>query len=130
MTSSKPYLIRALYEWITDNGTTPLVLVDAGAAAGELPGEYVENGQIVLNIGPSAVRNLELGNEYCSFEARFGGRPMRVSFRSEAVLALYARENGQGMIFDSQPPGGDDDPSGGAEPSGEGDQRGHLKVVK
>ena len=126
MTSSRPYLIRAMFEWITDNDCTPYVLVDAVWPGVSVPEQYVENGQIVLNIAPGAVAALELGNELIHFSARFGGVPTEVVVPIAAVRGLYARENGRGMVFDeeeSSPP----DPSGPETP---GDKKPALRVVK
>jgi stringent starvation protein B len=102
MTSSRPYLIRAMYQWIVDNGLTPYILVDASDQEMQIPREYVENGKIVLNIAPMAVRSLTLGNEYVEFNARFAGDPMDVIVPVNAVLAAYARENGKGMMFQEE----------------------------
>lgn len=128
MTSSRPYLIRAIYQWIVDNGLTPYILVDASDESMVIPRQYVEDGKIVLNIAPMAVRNLTLGNDEISFSARFGGQPMDVAIPVSYVLATYARENGQGMMFQDeegkQPPpssGGDDNKDSG---------RPSLRVVK
>lgn len=130
MTSSQPYLIRALYDWIVDNELTPYVLVNADNDYSQLPRQYVENGKIVLNLGPSAVDNLELGNDYIMFNARFGGQAMEVSFPVAAVLAIYAKENGQGMVF-NETDGDDDNPppeSGPDKPEKSG--KPSLKLVK
>jgi len=128
MTSSRPYLIRAIYQWIVDNGLTPYILVDASDEAMVIPRQYVEDGKIVLNIAPMAVRNLTLGNEEISFSARFGGQPMEVVIPVRHVLATYARENGQGMMFQDeegkQPP-----PSSGGD-DGKDSGRPSLRVVK
>ena len=99
MTSNRPYLIRALYEWVADNGLTPHLLVDATREGVEVPPEFVDDDRIVLNIGPNAVRDLSLGNEVISFEARFSGAAMSLLVPVAAVLGIYARENGQGMLF-------------------------------
>jgi stringent starvation protein B len=99
MTSNRPYLIRALYEWILDNRLTPHLLVDARGKDAQLPAAYVEDGKIVLNVSPSAVRGLVMGNERITFGARFGGSAMEVSVPTEAVIGVYARENGRGMLF-------------------------------
>lgn len=104
MTSNRPYLVRALYEWILDNGLTPHLLVDASRPGAVLPAQFVQDGKIVLNIGPSAVRGLVLGNERISFNARFGGVAMDVTVPAEAVLGIYARENGRGMLFPDEEP--------------------------
>ncbi len=141
MSSSRPYLVRALFDWIVDNGLTPHLLVNAVHPGTEVPTEFVENGKIVLNISPTATEALDLGNEVVMFNARFGGQPMTITVPVNAILAIYARENGQGMLFgedDGQVP----DPEGGA-PAGEGDGDDeppqppsgggggpHLKVVK
>ncbi len=103
MTPSKPYLIRAFYEWIVDNGVTPYLLVDAEMENVEVPLQYVNNGQIVLNLSPTAIQGLNMDNEWVSFSARFSGRAMEVFVPIAAVLAIYARENGQGMAFQGNP---------------------------
>ena len=142
MTSSRPYLIRALHEWVVDNGMTPHILVNAEMEGVNVPPQFIENGKIVLNISPSSVMDLDLGNEYISFNARFSGTPTDIFLPVVAVVALYARENGQGMVFgeddtrspDDSPPDGGNDPSG---PKGDGspggakpDSRPKLRVVK
>lgn len=99
MTSSRPYLIRAIYEWILDNDMTPYLLVNDDHPDVVVPKEFVEDGKIVLNISPSAVQSLALGNEDITFSARFSGKPMQVFVPIENASALYAKENGQGMIF-------------------------------
>lgn len=105
MTSSRPYMIRALYEWITDNDFTPHIVVNAHAPNTEVPQEYVnKDGQIVLNIAPRAVATLDLGNKAITFNARFGGVPMDIYVPCYAILGIYARENGQGMMFDPELP--------------------------
>ncbi|MCL1962024.1 MAG: ClpXP protease specificity-enhancing factor [Desulfovibrionaceae bacterium] len=97
-TSSRPYLIRALHEWCTDNGLTPLIAVLADDTV-RVPREYVQNGEIVLNIGFDATNALKLGNEFIEFQARFAGVPREIIIPVDRVLAIYARENGQGMAF-------------------------------
>ena len=99
MTSTRPYLLRALYEWIVDNGLTPHVLVDARTEQVDVPQHYIENDKIVLNISPNAIRDLDIGNEILSFHARFTGKSRHIVVPVEAVLAIYARENGKGMLF-------------------------------
>lgn len=99
MTPTRPYLIRAIYEWIEDNALTPHILVNAELPGVEVPKQHVRQGQIVLNINPTAVRDLQLGNEWVEFNARFGGIARTVRIPVAAVLAIYARENGQGMAF-------------------------------
>ncbi|MBW8829831.1 MAG: ClpXP protease specificity-enhancing factor [Burkholderiales bacterium] len=97
-TSTRPYLIRALHDWCTDNGFTPYVavFVDAGV---QVPNEYVKNNEIVLNIGFEATTALKLGNELIEFKARFGGTSREIIVPVDHVIAIYARENGQGMAF-------------------------------
>ncbi len=103
MTSTKPYLIRAIYDWILDNGMTPHLVVDAGYPEVRVPQEFVADGRIVLNILPSAVRELVIGNDWISFNARFGGVAREVLVPAEAVLGIFTRENGQGMVFPETP---------------------------
>ena len=99
ISSNRPYLIRALYEWLVDNDLTPHLMVAADREDVVVPGQYVKDGRIILNVCPTAVQMLELGNELISFSARFGGVPTAVSVPPSAVLGIYARENGQGMLF-------------------------------
>jgi len=99
MTPNRPYLLRAFYEWIVDNNLTPYLVVDATMAGVKVPTQHVQNGQIVLNINPSAVGNLLLGNDAVTFSARFGGSPFALYIPQRAVLAIYARENGAGTMF-------------------------------
>jgi stringent starvation protein B len=143
MTSNRPYLLRAIYDWISDNGLTPYVLVDAAQPGVRVPAHVVKNGQVVLNLAMRAVANLDLGNDRIAFEARFSGVSQSIVIPVQSVLALYAQENGQGMMFPAdendtpaansaeaaeeanesqEPTGGDDDrPKRGAP---------HLRVVK
>jgi len=102
MTSSRPYLLRALNEWILDNGLTPHIVVDASQDQVVVPTEYVESGKIVLNISPSAVNGFSVSNEFLAFSARFSGKSMEIFVPVSAVLALYAKENGQGMVFNEE----------------------------
>lgn len=126
MTSNRPYLIRALYEWITDNGLTPHLLVNAEQANVEVPKQFIHEGRIVLNVSSSAVRNLQLGNEWIEFSARFSGTPHIIRVPAGAVVAIYARENGQGMVF-SEETRGDEPPPPVSSPGG---KKPALKVVK
>ncbi|WP_109511386.1 ClpXP protease specificity-enhancing factor [Pseudomonas ovata] len=103
MNSSRPYLIRALYEWIVDNDCTPHVLVNAEYPSVQVPQGFANDGQIVLNVSPTAVRHLHMDNEAVSFEGRFGGVPHTLYVPVGAILGIYARENGQGMVFDLEP---------------------------
>ncbi len=119
MTSSRPYIIRALYEWIVENDCTPYILVNAFEDGVEVPQEYVKDGQIILNISPVAVQDLNLGNDGIDFEGRFAGISRRVLVTMSAILGIYARENGQGMIFDPDAPlskPDSDGPGGGDRP--------------
>ncbi len=97
-TSTRPYLLRALHDWCTDNGFTPYIAVHVDAGV-QVPGEYVKNNEIVLNIGFEATSGLKLGNEFVEFRARFGGVARDIVVPVDHVLAIYARENGQGMAF-------------------------------
>ena len=103
MTPRRPYLLRAFYDWLVDNDLTPHLVVDATLQGVKVPTEFVSDGQIVLNIAPRAVGNLELGNEAISFNARFSGRPHSVIVPMYAALAIYARENGAGTMFEPEP---------------------------
>jgi len=109
--STRPYLIRALYEWCTDNGFTPYVAVKVDPSV-QVPREYVQGGEIVLNISYDATSSLKLGNEFIEFKARFGGQPRDIMVPIGRVMAIYARENGQGMAF---PVHEEAHPSGSAE---------------
>lgn len=100
MTPTRPYLTRAIYEWICDNNLTPYLLVDATAANAMVPTEYVQDGQIVLNIVPHAVHALHMSNDAITFSARFGGVSRDIYVPFAALLGIYARENGQGLFFD------------------------------
>ncbi len=102
MTSNKPYLLRAFFDWILDNDCTPHIVVNANLPNVSVPTQFVQDGQIVLNINPSAVTQFNLDNHEVSFNARFGGQPMRVFVPIGAVLAIYARENGEGTVFTAE----------------------------
>jgi len=126
-TSTKPYLLRALYEWCVDNGFTPYVTVAVDART-QVPREYVRDGEIVLNIGPLATQRLKIGNEMLEFSARFNGVARELSIPVDAIAAIYARENGHGMSFESPaaagaagsgdvpPPSGENPPPQGGKP--------------
>ena len=137
MTSSRPYLVRALYEWIVDNDCTPHLLVNVDHAGVQVPDGFASDGQIVLNVAPSAVRQLQMDNQAISFEGRFGGVPHSLHVPSAAIMAIYARENGQGMVFEVEPTPPDDetpsdDTSAGTSSASRPAQGGRpsLKVVK
>lgn len=132
MTPSRPYMLRALYEWILDNNATPHILVNAMHPEVQVPQDYVKDGQIVLNIAPSAVKALSLGNELITFNARFRGIPMDISVPLSAVIGVYAKENGRGMMFEENgpdAPGPNGPDNAGPAPSG-GGGRPSLRVVK
>ena len=99
MTSNKPYLVRSMNEWILENQMTPYLLVDANVEDVEVPDQYVKDGNIVLNVKPSAVQEITFENERIYFSARFGGHPFMINVPINAVLAIYAKENGRGMMF-------------------------------
>ena len=131
MTSSRPYLIRGLQAWITDNHLTPYVLVDAEHPGAEVPRQFVDNGKIILNISQFAVRDLLISGETLEFHARFSGKAWHVIVPIAAVLAIYAKENGQGMVFTPDeetvsPPSGD----GPQPPPAPGGGKPKLKLVK
>ena len=109
--STRPYLIRALYDWCSDNGFTPYVAVKVDGSV-QVPREYVQGGEIVLNISMDATSALKLGNEFIEFKARFGGQPRDIMVPIGRVMAIYARDNGQGMAFPVS-----DDPLPDAQPS-------------
>lgn len=136
MNSSRPYLLRAIHQWIVDNDCTPYLLVNANAPGVTVPREYIENEKIILNISPTAAHDLLLGDEEVVFNARFGGRPMEVVAPVTAVLAIYARENGQGMLFTEE--AGEEGADASADETGaeatesteSGPRRPNLKVIK
>lgn len=103
MTSSRPYLLRALHQWIGDNGLTPYIVVDASSDEVHVPRQFIENGKIVLNVSVTAVKDLQLTDEYVLFSARFSGTAHDIIIPVRYVLAIYARENGQGMVFSDEP---------------------------
>jgi len=139
MTSNRPYLLRALYDWICDNHLTPYLLVDASGDDLSIPYDFVEDNKIVLNLSPSAVRDLDLSNDYINFKARFSGKSMNVYFPVGAVLAIYANENGYGMFFqeDQQKVAVDKESVSNSEPVKKEEKKeekkkkgSHLKIVK
>ena len=143
MTSHRPYLIRALNEWILENNCTPYILVNAFETGVLVPQNFVKDGQIVLNISPVAVQGLMITNEGIEFNGRFGGIPTRVYVPTPAILGIYAKENGQGMIFEVENnPGPRPEPPTDRKPrpapkaapggsgKGKGGGRPSLRVVK
>lgn len=131
MTSSNPYLIRALYEWIVDNGCTPHLVVEVRDERVRVPMQYVKDGAIVLNIAPGAVKDLVLGNDFISFHARFSGVAQDVVFPVSAARMIYAREDGQGMALpeEASAPDAGAGPDGDGKPPGSG-PRPQLRRVK
>jgi stringent starvation protein B len=131
MSSNRPYLVRAMYDWICDNGLTPYLLVDARQPGVRVPVHAIKDGQIVLNVAMRAVADLELGNDRIRFHARFGGVSQQVDVPVGAVLAIYAQENGQGMMF---PVEARDEAAAVPEPPSEPDKPARkgpaLRVVK
>ena len=125
MTSTRPYLLRALYDWISDNACTPYIIVDAGLTGVSIPSNYVVDGKIVLNISSAAVKGFVIGNEQISFSARFSGAARDVSIPVNAVRAIYAKENGEGLVF-----GDDDSPAAETDKSSSARERPHLRVVE
>jgi stringent starvation protein B len=123
MTSSRPYLIRAIHEWIIDNSLTPHIVVNAEAEGVCVPQEFVKDGQISLNISAAAVHGLSMDNDWIVFDARFGGKSFQVSVPTGAVLAVFARENGAGMSFGEEEHLDDPPP----EPKGNGEKRSGKK---
>lgn len=135
--SKRPYLLRALFDWIVDSGLTPYILVAADNPEARVPEQHVRDGKIVLNISPNAVRNLALADELVSFDGRFSGAPFWVEVPVAHVEAIYAKETGEGMMFEPDPKGSEDElkaePGAEAESkpkSGASDEASHLKVVK
>lgn len=125
----RPYLLRAMHQWITECGNTPHVIVDAGHEGAEVPRTYVKDGKIVLNLSEGATEHLRLGNEHVEFDARFAGVVHHVRFPVSAVLGVYARETGEGMVFSEQDLG--PEPPKRPTPAEEGGaRRPQLKVVK
>ena len=110
MTSSKPYLVRALYEWILDNDSTPYILVDTSSDQVLIPPGIANDGKVVLNLAPQAIEGLEMTNEHVSFSARFNGVAEDIYCPINSLMAIYARENGEGMMFPAEEAESDPDP--------------------
>ena len=125
--SRRPYLLRAMHEWMTDNGQTPHLVVDAAVDGVVVPRQYVRDGKIVLNVSYSATASLVLKNDEISFSARFGGHAFEVRLPVHAVAGIYARETGQGMVFSESER---DPPPAPRPPGGDEPKRPQLKVVK
>jgi len=133
MTSNRPYLLRALNEWINDNGMTPHLLVDAVRDGVQVPASVVKDGRVVLNIAPRAVAHLAMDNREVRFMARFGGVSQSIVVPVTAVMAIYAQETGQGMMLPEDGallPEQSPDPTPGPDAGGEPPKRSHLRVIK
>jgi len=133
LTSRRPYLLRAMHEWLTDNTQTPHVVVDAAGEGVQVPRQYVRDGKIVLNVSYEATSGLLLKNDWVSFGARFGGVAHEVRLPMRAILGIYSRESGQGMVFsDDDMPPSDQPPTPPVPPAGGTDEprRARLTVVK
>ena len=132
LTPTRPYLIRAMHEWMTENSQTPLLIVDAGYPDVSVPESFVEDGRIVLNVSGSAAQNLRLDNEFVSFEARFAGAPHSIRVPIAAVQGIYARESGRGMMFQEEPTGSavDSGAAKSADARSRPPKRPGLRVVK
>jgi len=131
MTPSKPYLIRGLYQWLLDNQATPYILADTSSDEIMIPRGIATDGKVVLNLSPSAIQNLEMTNDYISFSARFNGVSQVVYCPMDSILAIYARENGEGMMFNQESENAnekDDSANGASQPRKP--NRPGLKVVK
>ena len=131
MTSSKPYLVRALYEWILDNDTTPYILVSTSSDQVLIPPGISNDGKVVLNLAPTAIQDLEMTNEHVSFSARFNGVAENIYCPISSLLAIYARENGEGMMFPVEESDDETAQSGDTETSDRTKSKGPtLKVIK
>ena len=131
MTSNRPYLMRAIYEWILDNNMTPHVLIDAMMTGVEVPQHYVEEGRIILNISPGAVQQFLIDDDCLAFSARFAGKPFAIYAPINAIRAIYAAENSEGMMFEALPEEALDDPEPDPEPPAPPTgKRPALRVVK
>lgn len=127
--SRRPYLLRAMHGWVSDSGSTPHVIVDASRPGVQVPRAYVKDGKIVLNVSISATQRLVLGNDWVEFDARFAGVVHHVKVPVNAVLGIYARESGEGMVFPADE-GGPEPPPTKPTPADETGRRPQLKVVK
>ncbi|TDR20436.1 ClpXP protease specificity-enhancing factor [Marinicella litoralis] len=128
MTSVKPYFVQALHEWITDNGLTPLVVVDAAYQGVRVPEHVIEDGKVVLNVSYDATQNLQMDDELLTVNARFSGISHAIIIPMESISAIYARENGKGMMFDVEHEDLDEDET--AEASKEHDETADSKIKK
>ena len=145
-TMQRPYLLRAMHEWMTDNALTPHIVIDVAESDHALPVEHAKDGKLIINVSYSATENLLIDNQHASFDARFSGVSRHLDVPISAIIGIYARETGQGMIFSSERPDadaqsvkpvdadegstGDDDTDGNGDPPPPPSGRPHLKVVK
>ena len=135
MTSNRPYLMRAMYDWILDNELTPHIMIDAEMPNVEIPRQYVEDGKIILNVAPRAVQGFLIDNECLGFNARFGGKPYNIYAPINAIRAVYAAENNEGMMFDKLPEAEVQSPESSEDsspdtPAPDKSKRPTLRVVK
>ena len=132
LSSKRPYLLRAMHEWMTENRQTPHIVVDAECPDVVVPQQHVQHGKIILNIAYSATRDLQLGNEMISFGARFSGAPFEVTVPLDAVLGIYAKESGQGIIFsdDVAADGSEPPVQEGATPASASPGKPDLRLIK
>lgn len=126
MTSNRPYLLRAINEWILDNGMTPYLLVDTSTEDICVPVDYIKNNQIILNIHPDAVHHLVMDNKAVSFNARFDGKSQQIHVPVNSITAIYAKESGKGLVFPDIQENGDDKDKSNTDKN----SRPHLKVIK
>jgi stringent starvation protein B len=131
MLPRKPYFLRAMHQWIVDSDSTPYLVVDVNVAGVDTPPGYAQDGKLVLNVSYTATEGLDIGSERVEFDARFGGVSRRVRVPMAAVLAIYAHESGQGMLFDAEDGAEDTGPGETPKPAGEGGgKKPTLKVIK
>lgn len=126
LSSQKPYFIRAIFDWIVDSNLTPHLSVDASYPNTQVPDEYVNEGKIIMNIAPNAVRNFHTDNDWISFSARFGGKPMEIFIPIAAVMGIYAKENNEGLFFTAET---ESDPTPPAPPKAASDAKKPHKLT-
>lgn len=130
MLPRKPYFLRAMHQWIVDSDSTPYLVVDVNVAGVEIPPGYAQDGKLVLNVSYSATDSLKIGSEHVEFNARFGGVSRHVRVPMAAILAIYAHETGQGMLFDAEDGAESGVPEDAPKPGGDGGKKPSLKVIK
>lgn len=129
VSSSRPYLLRAMYDWLIDNDLTPFIMIDTEEPGVDVPEDCIDDSHIVLNVASRAIRDLDIGLNQVTFKARFGGKPYTIVLPIQSIMAIYASENGRGMVFDDDDHYIDDGDGGQSGDRGKG-ARSHLKVVK